>query len=328
MAIATWLAGHGAPTLGATGIPVIDVIDLLLRRAVADEQLRETVDSNVQWLFYSPVLRPVVMDCIYRLAELKAPVATLFDAIFDQIKENESDFAKLLTTWLLSPLASNQAIRSVLVQCDVGTAPVVLDTTQFMAASQNQQIVACRRLQILGTGGSALCKFIGIFAETPAMQPIGLAYARQMLPAVMEEFPGATEDFLRTRTGPDQKQMPYATLYRAALARALHWRRILKRLPKRDELKPTDDEIHVLRMRQQRRTQEIVRSARERSIFRDISTNLHLAQGKRFASHDYRGSSGVSEMAELSHSIELPSSELSDPARASMNRSRTLGATR
>lgn len=326
--VAMWLSTHNALTIGAIAVPVGEVIDLLLERAISNDELRAVVDSNLQWLFYNPTVGPIAMDCIGRLAGAKAPVGTMFGEVFGAIKQKEPKFSQLLTAWLLSPEASIQAVRSLLVQCAAGTAPVALDASQFMAAPEHRQVEACRRILNLTIDGPALCKFIDFFAADPGMQPTGLGYANQMLPVVMEEFPGATEGFLRMRTRAAHRQEPYAALYRGVLAQALRWRRVLEQLPERGELKQSDDETNVLRLRRQRKAQEITRSANERSFFRDMATKIHLAQGKRFVTHHQRGPSDISGMAELSHSVELPSSDLSDPARASMNRTRNLKASR
>jgi hypothetical protein len=327
MVLVHWLTGQMASTVGATATPLPDIIDLLLRSAISNVQLRDPVDSHAASLVYNQTLRPVVLGCVNRLAESDVPVATMFEQVFSAINEN-GEFGAVLTDWLLSARVSVQAIRSLLLMCAVGNGPIVLNASQFMAAPEERRIVACRRLLTLTMDGPVLCEFIGLLAEDPALQPAGLEYASQMLPAVMEEFPGAAESFLRLRTRSDRRRQPYAALYRGVFARALHWRRILERLPERGELRPSDHELHVLNARRQWEAQEAMRVARERSFFRHLATTVHTAQGMRFVSHHEHGTSAISGMAALSHSIELPSSEVRDPVRASMHRRLNLRASR
>jgi len=327
MVLVHWLAGQTASTVGATATPLSDIVDLLLRSASSNVQLRDSVDSLAASLVYNQTLRPVVLGCVNRLAESDVPVATMFEHVFSAINEN-GEFGAVLTDWLLSARVAVQAVRSLLLMCAVGNGPVVLNASQFVAASEERRIVACRRLLTLTMDGPVLCEFIGLMAEDPGFQPVGLEYASQMLPAVMEEFPGATESFLRSRTRSVGRRQAYAALYRGVYARALHWRRILERLPERGELRPSDHELHVLNARRQREAQKVMRVARERSFFRHLATTVHTAQGVRFVSHNEHGTSAISDMAPLSHSIELPSSEVSDPVRASMNRRLNLRASR
>jgi hypothetical protein len=71
-----------------------------------------------------------------------------------------------------------------------------------------------------------------------------------------------------------------------------------------------------------------MRGAAERSVFASIFTNVHLAQGRRFATHTAHGAPQIAEMQQASHSIELPSSELADPVGGMLRRAKTLSASR
>jgi hypothetical protein len=278
----------------------------------------------VSALLYNTMLRPIVLAQVQALSQTDEPVAILFKNVFNAIAENQTEFGQLLTTWLLAATTKLAAVRSLLAMCAAGSAPVALDAPLFTAATHERQVIACRRLLTLTMDGPAFCRFIGILAEEPAFQPQGLAFASQLLPEAMKEFPGATEDFLLQRTRLNQRSQPYAPLYRSIYAGALTWRRVLRRLPRRGELHPRDSELHALRAAHQGHAQEVMRSARKHSIWALFATTIHTAQGLRFVSHMQHGTSAISAMAAHSHSIELPSSERSDPVGGLILRSRTL----
>lgn len=329
IALANWLPGQSDSALGASSVPLSDVVDVLLQHSLSDEELRKrAVDSNLASLLYTEALRPIVISRVKRLASVDAPIAEMFSEVFNAIADHQGLFAALLTDWLLSASATLAAVRSVLAMCTGSRAPPVLDAPTFTAAPMDRQVVACRRLLNLTMDGPTLCEFIGLLAQESGFQPQGLRYASEMLPAAMDEFPGAAEDFLAPRTRADRRNDPYAPLYRAVYARALQWRRVLMRLPKLNELKPSDPHLHALRSMHVRHSQEVMRAARAQSILGQIATTVHTAQGRRFVSHLEPGPTGISGMVAQSHSFELPSSERSDPLGGLIRRRGGLRASR
>lgn len=328
IALANWLPLLKSPAVGATNLPVGELLGLLLQQAASDMDFAQRVlDDNISALFYNDSLRCTALQALHRLMTFEADVAHVFEDVFSAVADNRADFATLLTTWLLSSDAKLTAVRSLLSMCMSRIGPVTLDAGLFMAAPSDRQVIACRRLLNLTMDGDVLCGFIGILAEDPALQPQGLAYARQMLPAAMDEYPGATEKFLRARTQGGNRGQPFSPLYRSVLATALQWRRVLKQLPRRGELVPTDSQRQALRAMQQRRAQAIIRSAREQSVFLAAVTSVHTAQGRRWVTYTEQGVSSISAMASQSHAIELPSSELSDPLGALIRRRGALRAS-
>jgi hypothetical protein len=150
----------------------------------------------------------------------------------------------------------------------------------------------------------------------------------QMLNKAFSEYPGATEEFLKYKTSTLSSDAPELEVFQGVYANVLEWRGVLERLPKRKELTPNDSELEVLRARKRRINREIMRMAAEQSVFADLFTHLHLAQGRKFASHTPFGEPQIAHMAESSHFVELPSSELADPMRGQIERSHFLRTAR
>lgn len=326
VALSRLLLGHTSVSLGASAVPLKAVVSLLLEQALRLQEVREIVDANISASLYNETLRPHVMECVKQLGTLNTDVANIFEEVFGTVA-TQPDFSALLTSWLVAESTTLVALRSLLAMCSKGPAPVALDEHIFKSAPQERQVIACRRLLNLTMNGPILCQFIGILADESAMQPEGLLYARQMLPVAMNEFPGATEDFLKAHTRNDRRNAPSAPLYRGALAHSLRWRRVIGQLPKRKELRPTAEQARALRAMRYRQNQEVMRAADKRSIFRQIATTVHVAQGNRFVSHMEQGTTSISTMTSFSHSVELPSSERSDPLGALIRRKAALKAS-
>lgn len=309
-----------SPSIGATAEPLERIVRRLLSIGLQDEQVRSHVDHSIASLLFRDSIRPHVVSCLDDLCTVEDNVAELFSDTFGGLSEKNRDFGCVLTAWLLRPDASFKAISSLLSRCTQQRSPVELNISAFVNASDERRVKAARRILALTHNGPTLCQFIALLAE---MTPLGhkrFELASQMLNEVFVEYPRATEEFLREKTRACPRLDPVAPVYRGIYANVLRWRRVLAHLPKLKELRPTDSELHALRTLNQRMNRDILRHAAERSIFAKIFTNVHVAQGHRFATHTKFGPPQVTQMNQASHSVELPSSELADPMRGFLQR--------
>lgn len=327
-AMGYWFQRLTTPTVGATAIPVEHLLAQLLRRAIHDEQVRSVVDSAISGMLHRASLRPAVIQCIGVLRSVDGDLGDLFPETMNGICEQPGEFTRLLTEWLLAEGVAFAAVRSLLAHCSQQRAQVSLDPIVFGAASASRKVVAARRLLSWTHNGPVLCQFIACLAELPALQPDGLSMAAQMLNEAFAEYPNATEEFLRARTRAEGRREPFAPVYRGVYANVVRWRLVLRRLPQLNELRPTDAQLHALRAMRQRVNRDILRGAAEKSVLASIFTNVHLAQGRRFATHTAHGTPQVAQMQQASHSIELPSSDLADPVGGMLRRARALAASR
>lgn len=327
-AMCHWLHRVTGPTLGATSASVENVLSNLLRHARHDAQVRPAVDSVVAGMFYRASMRSTALQCVGALSEVDGDLNEMFPETIDALCESSVEFTRQLTTWLLAEGVTFAAVRSLLARCGQRQAHATIDPAVFAAATAHRKVVAARRLLALTHDGPALCQFIGCLAESPALQPDGLNMASQMLNEAFAEYPTATEEFLKERTRSVPRSEPFAVVYRGVYANVLRWRLVLRRLPLLNELKPTDAQLQALRAMRQRLNREIMRGAEEKSVLASIFTKVHLAQGRRFATHTPYGPPQIAEMQESSHSIELPSSERADPVGGMLRRASTLAASR
>ena len=327
-AAAGWLQIRPSTTVGVTALPVEDLMRAMLRHAVENQDARRLVDSAMASLMYHDMTRSLVLPTVADLGSLDVDVAQLFPNAISALCEHMPDFTILLTGWLLAPNVTFSAIRSLLSRCTVGQAPANLNAELFTAASPDRKVAVARRLLGLTHNGPTLCQFISVLAESPALQPDGLNIAAQMLNEALVEYPNATVEFLKERTGPEERAKPFSHVYRGVYANALRWRRVLARLPRLNELRSTDSQLHALRAMQSRANREILRVANERSIFAALATRMHIAQGRRFVARTEHGLTSISEMQHASQAIELPSSELADPVGGMLRRAQRLGASR
>jgi len=259
-----------------------------------------------------------------RLGAVPKDMVEEFPEVFGALANHTNEFASVLTNWLLSPDVSFTSLASLLSMCTSSRAPVALDETAFATPPPERRLKAARRLLALTHHGPTLCHFSALIAEMPTLGPERFNLSGQMLDNAFLEYPGATEEFLKDKTSTLSTSAPEAQVFHGVYANILQWRSVLEKLPNRNELRPSDAEFQVLRTRKRRFNREIMRVAAEQSIFASLCTNLHMAQGRKFASHTPFGAPQITQMAESSHFFELPSSELADPMRGQIERNNLL----
>lgn len=324
IAIANSLYRSSQSTIGVTGIPVEELVRNLLQIGLADDRFRHHIDAAVDSLFFLPVLRPIATHVVMGLGTTTNDVVKAFPEVFGALANHPTDFSSVLTDWLLSPETNFSSLASLLSMCTCGRATVALDEVAFAAQTPERRVKAARRLLALTHHGPTLCHFCEVIATMSMLGPERLHLSGQMLEYAFHEYPEATEEFLKDKTTTLSPSAPEAPVFHGVYANILQWRSVLENLPNRKEFRPSDAELQVLRARKRRINREIMRVATEQSIFASICTNIHMAQGRKFASHMPFGAQQITEMAESSHMVELPSSELADPMRGQIERNHLL----
>ncbi len=309
-------------------VPLADVLQRLVTLACADASVCDNVDLALSSCLKRQSQRPIAIDCVRTLGCGPDDVLKRFDSTFYALCEDAALFKEVLTGWLLSQTASFEVISATLNLVATNRAPAGLDEALFAAASPLVRTKAVRRLLGLLSDGEALCQFAADIARMETLGAAGLELASQMFNLLKDEFPHATEDFLKPLAASALRQERGAQVFRGVYATVIAWRRHLERLPRRPELHIGDADNMALRTARIRQQRDIHRGAEAMSVFASMMTKVHIAQGHRFTSHMQDGPSRISDMGHFSHAVELPSSELSDPMRGLLHRMQMRGTSR
>lgn len=315
IAMAHSLFRLGAPTVGVHGIPLDQVVSKLLNAALRNPDARQQVDSSIAGLLYQGSLRSAVISELPNLLKLEVDIVEALPETFRTLGQ-QPEFTTLLSLGLLRADSTVPAVRGLLSLCTGKRAPIILDDAAFVAAGPKGWVKAVRRLLGLTVNGPALCDFISAISKLSGInEGIRAQMVGEMLNIAFQEYPNATAEYLATTIKQAKKSSAIGAVYRYVYASALRWQRVLAKLPERKELWPNDSEKSALRAVRTRFRREVSRMAMEKSVFRAVVTSEAVAQGRRVASHSKRGVASVNQLATVSHSIELPSSEVADPMR-------------
>lgn len=305
---------------GVNNVPLADVLQRLVELACADTAVCGNVDLALSSCLKRQSQRPIAIDCVRTLRDGPDDVLKRFDSTFYSLSEDAALFKEVLTGWLLSPTASFNVISAALNLVASNRAPAGLDEALFAGATPLARTKAVRRLLGLLGDGAALCQFAADIARMVSLGDAGIELASQMFNLLKDEFPRATEEFLKPLAAPALRRERGAQVFRGVYAIVMTWKRHLERLPNRPELHIGDADAMAFRTARMKQQREIHRGAEAMSVFASVMTKVHIAQGHRFTSHMQDGPSPISDMGHFSHAVELPSSELSDPMRGLLQR--------
>jgi len=301
-------------------VPLADVLQRLVTLACADAAVGDNVDLALSSCLKRQSQRPIALDCVRTLGDGPDDVLKRFDSTFYALSEDAALFKEVLTSWLLSPTASFNVISAALNLVASNRAPAGLDEALFAGATPLARTKAVRRILGLLGDGVALCQFAADIARMVSLGDAGIELASQMFNLLKDEYPRATEDFLKPLAASALRRERGAQVFRGVYAIVMTWKRHLERLPKRPELHIGDADAMAFKTARMKQQLEIHRGAEAMSVFASVMTKVHIAQGHRFTSHMQDGPSPISDMGHFSHAVELPSSELSDPMRGLLHR--------
>lgn len=309
-------------------VPLADVLQRLVTLACADATVGDNVDLALSSCLKRQSQRPIAIDCVRTLGAGPDDVLKRFDSTFYALSEDAALFKEVLTGWLLSPTASFNVISAALNLVALNRAPAGLDEALFAGATPLARTKAVRRLLGLLGDGVALCQFAADIARMVSLGDAGIELASQMFNLLKDEYPRATEDFLKPLAASALRRERGAQVFRGVYAIVMTWKRHLERLPKRPELHIGDADAMAFKTARMKQQREIHRGAEAMSVFASVMTKVHIAQGHRFTSHMQDGPSPINDMGHFSHAVELPSSERCDPMRGLLHRMQMRGTSR
>lgn len=103
IAIANSLFRRDQATVSVTGAPVEELVSSLLQIGLTDDRFRHHIDAAVDNLFFRPALRPIATQAVMGLGAATNDVVKALPKVFGTLANHSTEFASVLTDWLLSP---------------------------------------------------------------------------------------------------------------------------------------------------------------------------------------------------------------------------------
>lgn len=307
---------NGSPT----GESVSKTLANLVKLAISDASIRVEVDSALAYLLHRQRKMDAVVGALVQLGAHEEDATLLFGQLTNTLPIKPTPYARVLTAWLLYENVNFDSLKSLISAGVARRTTALLDQRAFAGATTEQRFKAARRVLGLTHHGPTLCKFAEAILEMTSLGDERLVLGEELLHLVYAEYPGAMEEFLKSKRLTFPKDSLEGVVYRSLYASALAWRRVLQRLPVRRELHISDKQRQILGARSRRIQRVAMRTAHRGSVFYDMVNHVNIAQGHKFASHFEGGAPVITELRSMSHSVELPSSERADPMRGLLER--------
>ena len=269
----------------------------ILARLVTNKDTRDEVFSVMQ----------------YAEENLNLDLCEKFESLSHAIIMDAELFSSLLTKRLMDKNSNPTALRNLLQFCIVGQAECDIDGELFISADFEQRRRMMARLIAYTHNGPSLCAFAAVFAESEKMQPDGLAIAKSIIEYTVLEYADSSEKFLLEKKKINIFSKNAASLYSSAMRYLIKSKSERAALPNLDELKPSSSQRLAMIHQDIKTNREINRAAEEKSIFSSFAKKVRILQGKKVATLMYDGRTSITEMGNMSYSIELPRSERADP---------------
>lgn len=302
-------------------IPLREFLIPILHIAIQNNEMEMQYGAILARLILNKDTRDEIFSVMqYAEENLEVDLTEKFDSLSHAIIGDADLFRVLLTKRLMDKNSDSIALRNLLQFCIVGQTECDIDEESFSLAAFEQRRRMMARLIAYTHNGPSLCRFAAVFAESEKMQPDGLAIAKSIVEYAILEYPDSAEKFFSEKKKIKTSPKNAASLYSSAMKYLIRSRTERNALPILDELKPSSSQRLAMIHQDIKTNREINRAAEEKSIFSSIAKKVKILQGKKVATIMYDGRTSITEMSNISYSIELPRSERADPVGGLMRR--------
>ena len=143
-----------------------------------------------------------------------------------------------------------------------------------------------------------------------------------------DEFPNTTRDFLQAALRSAGARTPLYVLVKDLLKHLKERQRLYTELPTLRELEPAHEKLQSYRVAMLKENKKILEGAEKQSLFGSLFPKINLKYGRSVVSEVQGKFTDPTPLKAISHSIELPRSELRDPVAGMLLRSGFLKAAK
>ncbi len=145
---------------------------------------------------------------------------------------------------------------------------------------------------------------------------------------ISDEFPNSTREFLQAALRNAAPNTPVQALLRKLIRHIKKRETLYTDLPTLKELTPAQDNLQSYRVAMLKENRKILDGAEKQSIFASLFPKINLKYGRSVVSEVRGKFTGPTHLKAISHSIELPRSELRDPVAGILRRNGFLKASK
>lgn len=246
-----------------------------------------------------------------------------FPTTIDRLTDQSDLLAETLTRWLLEddrrfPLA----VRTLLFHLRVHRkGPPSLARTVLDGLTNNELRFLVRRILGYLAGDEVLIPLVFSLVYTQDATQRTFGFVGQVLVSyVGYDYPSQTLEYLKTQQSVLDQNNDLKHLCADVIGKIKFRMQTLDALPNLVELRPAFAKVRRFKKRRHHQINEAVEEASKKSIWRQIATHIALKAGTRTFQTIGNRYTDPTELKEISQSVVLPWSEITDPAGAERER--------
>jgi hypothetical protein len=250
-------------------------------------------------------------------------IESFFPSTFHRLSEQPISLCRMLSKWLLEDDSRFPLVASKLVSYLRASGLKILELNSAIIDSLTEKEIRFLVRRILGyvVGDEVQIPLIFSLVRTQNAKTRTFGYVAAVLQnQVGHDYPYQTIEYLKERAAAENEDEEIKALCKEIAADLQGRLDALNALPDLKEFRPSSVKMRRFLKERQLQMNTAIEEASKDSIWRQIATHIPLKAG-RSTFQAIRGRyTNPTELKEMSHSIALPLSEISDPAGAERER--------
>jgi ribosomal protein L17 len=188
-------------------------------------------------------------------------------------------------------------------------------------------LAVTRRILGVSVFGPSLCSLVFSLtrltnAERRTFSIVGDVFGNY----ISDEFPNTTRDFLQASLASSAEGSSLRALLEDLLRHMQEREKLYDELPQLQELKPAHEKLQSYRVAMLKEQREILEHAEQQSVFASLFPKINLKYGRSVITEVQGQFTVPTHVNHISHSVEIPRSELRDPVAGILRRDAYLKA--
>lgn len=241
---------------------------------------------------------------------------------------NQESPSVTVTRLLLAEPPNYPELRDYITKISA-KSDLLLDLNSIESLDATGLAKLTRRILGVCVFGPSLCSLIFSLtrlkdAETRVFSIVGDVFGNY----ISDEFPNTTREFLQQKMTGSVAGTPMRSLIEDLLRHISEREKLYDELPTLKELRPAHEKLQSYRIAVFKQQREVLEQAEKRSVIASLFSKVNLKYGKSVITRFQGKFTEPTHLKRISHSIELPRSELRDPVAGILRRDSFLKAAK
>jgi len=252
-------------------------------------------------------------------------IDSLFGSTLPKMTEINTFFDTLITKYLNQDNSKFHRIASDLIEYSnlYKKRPLNLDQAIIQSLSIEDILYICRKILGYIYNVNTICSLIYSVLEAKPKDIKVKELAHDIFCQYIGfDYPGTTLEFLKSKLSISDLSHDLVCSLKEIVSVIESQQKMLKSLPRLKELTIPNKYVYQVSLEENKKANKYMEEAQKKSIVRQLFTNIPLKYGRGWFSYRDGKYCEPSKLSSISHSVEVPKSEIVNPVSSSIQRFR------